>query len=391
MQGYWDRHPGQHAFIQIVREGQWITHLFEWIFTMISRVAGYAMTFAIGYLIYYAIEYKHSLDVVIAHPSFADSLASLSNVIINVGPELVFPGTVALCIRAFQARRKLDGWLYLITTGFFVILTMVLLNAYMSGGITKDFLSAMLFWRAFAALWYTAVAAYCGGHGGLDFKTLFAELDTLRGQLDSGQKAVSTVQQQLDTERKRVSNLQQQLDTEKQRARLEVDTLRGQMNIKQQEAESLRAALCDGQGFQSSRVSSLQQEVERVQATADAMRRELHMSKSELERVQLALSNEQQVVSSLRKELSSVQRQVSSQSVQPLAKRVSSGQAKVVQLDSHRRDQDDVEKQIRELHKGTPVQSLSARAIAGQVGCSPTTAAKWKAIIESEEQAAVNE
>jgi hypothetical protein len=73
---------------------------------------------------------------------------------------------------------------------------------------------------------------------------------------------------------------------------------------------------------------------------------------------------------------------------------VDAGQEKIVELDSRRKTgQEDggVEKQIRDLHEKTPVQSLSARAIAGQVGCSPTTAAKWKTIIENEERGAVNE
>lgn len=224
---------------------------------------------------------------------------------------------------------------------------------------------------------------------GTEHDNRIAELEK---EVSTRKAEVSSVQLQLSNAQKQVSTGQQEMD----RWRSQLDTLRGQLDIKQQEIESLHTALNSGHDFQASRVSSLQQEVEHEQATQAALRRELYAAKAELERVQLALSTEQHTVSSLRRELSTVQRQVSSQGVQSPAKKVSSGQAdgqsKVVQLDSRRRTgQDDTEDQIRALHKVTPVQSLSARAIAGQIGCSPTTAAKWKTVIENEEKSAVNE
>lgn len=232
-------------------------------------------------------------------------------------------------------------------------------------------------------------------------------VSSLQKQLDTTQKELSSVQSQVSTGQQEVSRLRAQLDSERQRLQMELDTLSGQVDIKQQELESMRAALSTGQDFQASRVSSLQQEVEREQATVAALRRELFAAKAEVERVQSALSSEQQTVSSLRREVSSMRvqldtgqaKKVSTVQAPVSTKRASTGhpqldagQGKVVQLDTRRKaGQDDVEEQIRALHRTHSVQSLSARDIARQVGCSPTTAAKWKAIIEQEAELVVNE
>ncbi|MGH2478477.1 MAG: hypothetical protein ACRDHW_02315 [Ktedonobacteraceae bacterium] len=407
---YWDKHPTAYGIIQVVTQGQWITHVFEWLFMMISRLTGYAMTLAIGFLIYYAIEFKHSLDAVIVHPALVDNLASFSNVVINVGPELVFPGTVALCIRAFQARRKMDGWLYLVTTVLFVTLTMVLLNAYMSNQITASFLSAMLFWRAFAALWYTAIAAYCGGHdGGLDFRSLLEELDALRGQVDGGHQTLSSVQSQLDSVQQRASAVQQQLDTERQRSRIELDALRGQMDLKQREVEALRGQLESGQQWQLSRVSSLQEQLDTEQISlgdlrrqlsaamleADTLRGQVEMLTGQLGSVQQCLSSEQAMVGTLQRKLSSVtvqqvptgHAQASSGQVngQTGHVKVDSGRGKVLLLNAGRsrksgQDERLLAAQIKQELDDHP--GISGRAIATKLSCSPTTASKWKTFFE---------
>lgn len=461
LEQYWERHPFQYGVVAIIREGEWVTHVFEWIFMMVSRFAGYLMTLAVGYLIFYAIETKHSLDAIPVHPAFADQIAIYSNVIINVTPELVFPGVVVLCIRAFTVRRWVDAVAYLITTIAFMILTMVLLNAFMNNDITKDFLAAMLFWRAGAALAYTVVVAYCGGHGGLDFKTLLKELDTLRGQLDGGQQRVSSLQEQLSAVQQRASTLEQQLSTEQQEASrlrrelsteqqranklqtelesgegdvarlrrelsaalVDADTLRTQLDGKQKEVDSLREMLESGQEWQGSRVSTLQQQLtdeqnavgtlrrqlNTAQLDAEGLRVKLNVKERDVERVQSDLSGEQQEtsrlrqvleaeqgqVSTLRQQLSSVQQEASTLRQQLSSIQVSSGQSrkldggqgKVLKLDTSRQrknGQDDsaIVEQIRELLDKEP--GLSGRKIAERLGCSPTTAAKWKAFIEQE-------
>src|SRR6266487_3323864 len=506
IQRYWEEHPTAYEIVQIIREGQWVTHVFEWIFMMVSRFAGYLMTLAVGYLIYYAIEFKHSLDAIPAHPQFSDALASFSNVVINVGPELVFPGVVVLCIRAFTVRRWLDAVLYLVTTIAFVILTMVLLNAFMSGQITKVFLESMLFWRAGAALSYTVVVAYCGGHGGLDFRSLLNELDTLRGQLDGGQQTVSSLQEELSTVQQRVSSLQQQVNSGQREvsslqeevdsgqgdstllrrklnaALVEAETLQTQLNGKQQELELLRGSLESGQEWQESRmhqllgaeqerVSALQKQVtdeqeavtdlrrqlSRVAVDADGLRTQLSAKQQELERVQAALDTErqsmstiqnelstgesavvalrrqlntalgdidglrlqldtkqreieslratgQQTVSSLQEELDRTQQEVSNlrhkldsgQGVKVSTVQVSNGQGKVdtgqgkvVRLDTNRsrksgQDESLIAEQIKQLLLAEP--DLSGRAIAGKLGCSPTTASRWKQFFENDGQ-----
>jgi len=436
LQSYWDRHPIQYLIIQIVREGQWVTHVFEWIFMMVSRFAGYLMTLAVGYLIFYAIETKHSLDAIPAHPQFADQIAIYSNVIINVTPELVFPGVVVLCIRAFTIRRWVDAFAYLITTIAFGILTMVLLNAFMNGQITKDFLATMLFWRAGAALAYTVVVAYCSGHGGLDFKTLLQELDTLRSQLDTGQQTVSTLQEQLssvqqrasslqqqvDTGRQELSNLRRQLDAEKQRvfnlqsgldtgqenanelrrelntAKIEVETLQTQLDGKTREVDSLREMLENGQGWQTSRVSTLQQQLDTeqgtvitlrrqlsaLQANADDLKVKLDTKERELESVQRELTTEQQKVSTLQHKLDTGQQATHGGHMDSGQSKASTGRGKVVQLDTSRprkTGQDDTAERVGKLLEKEP--GLSGRAIATRLSISPTTANKWKDFFEN--------
>ncbi len=335
---YWDRHPIQYAVIRIIRDGQWVTHLFEWLFMMISRFAGYAMTLAIGYLIYYAIEFKQSLDTVMVHPGLVDTLASLSNVVINVGPELVFPGVVVLCMQAFTVRRWLDGLLYLGTALWCVILTMVLLHAFMSNQITASFLSVMLFWRAGAALFYTVVAAYASGHGGLDIRVLLQELDTLRGQLDTERQSVSCLREQvsrlqahLDRAQQEVSRLQAHLESERNQARHHLDPTRRDLSSCQQERTSSRASV---------QVSGRQGNVLHLDTPGQGRTLD------------------------------------------------TPGQGNMLHLDTSRprktsQDERTLGPRIRALLQEEP--HLSGRAIAARLGCSPTTAARWKSQIEGEQ------
>lgn len=208
-------------------------------------------------------------------------------------------------------------------------------------------------------------------------------LATTQRELAAKSQEVSGVQQKL-------SNQTVQLDTLRQ----EIGQLTGRLNIKEQELSNLQSLLSTGQDFKAARVSSLEQELEREQATQAGLRRELFAVKAELDRVQLALSNEQQLVSNLRRELSSGQQKTSNQRVQPRTKKVSSGLSNVVQLDSARKQigqEGTPEMRIRTLHKKTPIHDMPARTIAEEVGCSPQTALTWKEKIISEEKRLVNE
>lgn len=374
MQQYWDRHPFQYELVSILREGQWVSHVFELLFMYVSLFSGYLMTLAVGYLIFYAIEFKHSLDAVAVHPTFPDQVAIASNVIINVGPELVFPGIVVLCIRSFTTRRWVDGTLYAVTTIAFGLLTMSLLNAFMNDGITKDFLAAMLFWRALAALFYTVVVAYCGGHGGLDFRSLLNELDILRVQVNGGQQQTSSLQGQLEGVQQHASTLQhqvehgqhtisilrEQLEAEQQRvvelqadlekgqgvivlvrgelsaALVDVETMRTQLNGKKQELANLREMQESGQEWQESRAqqvlnaevkratqlqellneeqgisAGLRRQVSTALGEVETMQRQVNAKQREVEDMVAALANEQQQVSTLRKDIVAQQQQMS--------------------------------------------------------------------------------
>jgi peptidoglycan hydrolase CwlO-like protein len=314
LQQYWEKHPVQYEVVQILREGEWVTHVFEWVFMMVSRFAGYIMTLAVGYLILYVIETKHGLDAIPVHSQLSDQLAIFSNIVINVTPELVFPGVVVLCIRAFTVRRWLDGALYLATAVAFAVLTMALLNAFMNSTITREFLSAMLFWRAGAALSYTVVVAYCGGHGGLDFRTLLRELDALREQLHGGQQTVSTLQGQLSTVQQRASTLQRELDG----AKGEVSTLRGQLDTERRRVSTLQKELETGQGDTAGlrrELNAALVQVETLQAQLEGKKRELEALRETLEsgqewqesRVRGVLETEQQRIATLQQQLSDEQ------------------------------------------------------------------------------------
>jgi hypothetical protein len=165
-QGYWEQHPAQLAFLQAFLSGEWVTRAFAWFYMMVSRFAGPTMTIAVGYLMLYAIDSHHGLAAPVAHPSFSDSLAQAASGIINVTPELVFPGTVVLAIRALLCKNWLHASLYGVASVMFAALTILLLDAFMTGRITDSFLSGMLLWRAISALSYTVVAEVCSHHGG---------------------------------------------------------------------------------------------------------------------------------------------------------------------------------------------------------------------------------
>lgn len=208
------------------------------------------------------------------------------------------------------------------------------------------------------------------------------------------EKNVSSAERELAAKQKELSNVQQhlsnqgvQLDTLRQ----EIGQLTGQLNLKEQELSNFQNVLDTGHDFQASRVSILEQEITREHAVQAGLRHDLFTAKTELDTVQLALESSQQMVSNLRKELSSVQKQVSTQGVQSRPKRTPAGQSNVVQLDTLIGQSDDAaEMRIRNLHKESPLDMVSARKIAELVGCSPTTASTWKERIIGEEKRVAN-
>jgi hypothetical protein len=197
---YWEQHPALLAFLQAFLSGEWVTRAFAWFYMMVSRFAGPTMTIAVGYLMLYAIDSHHGLATPVAHPSFSDSLAQASSGIINVTPELVFPGTVVLAIRALLRKNWLHASLYGVASVMFAALTILLLDAFMTGGITDSFLSGMLLWRAISALSYTVVAEVCSHHtepspdAGVHSHGVQSQLEDLVQQVNSLQSELHSVQ-----------------------------------------------------------------------------------------------------------------------------------------------------------------------------------------------------
>ncbi len=274
------------------------------------------------------------------------------------------------------------------------------------------------------------------------------EVSTLRQQLDAEQQRASTLQEELETGHGDTAGLRRELNA----AKIQVETLQAQLDGKKLELAGLRETLEDGQEWQSSRVRALlEAEQERAAnlqrlltdeqnvtvalrreknaavVEADRLRGQLDAKEREVERVQEVLNSEQQTVSTLKQSLEAEQRRLSTvqqeastlreklssvqvssiQSVQASSgqtrkmdsgqatQKVDGGQGKVLELDTSRRrknGQDDsaIAEQIRELLDKEP--GLSGRKIAERLGCSPTTAAKWKSFFENGGQTeAVNE
>jgi hypothetical protein len=158
------------------------------------------MTIAVGYLILYAIDSHHGLAAAVKAPGVWDSLASFSSGVINITPELVFPGTVVLCIQALTRKNWFHGALYAIASVAFAWLTLALLNAYMSNGLDDGFLSGMLLWRAASSLFYTVVAELCSRQA---FSTVESaqhdrqQLGTLHQQVQQLASELATVRESL--------------------------------------------------------------------------------------------------------------------------------------------------------------------------------------------------
>jgi predicted nucleic acid-binding Zn-ribbon protein len=252
------------------------------------------------------------------------------------------------------------------------------------------------------------------------------QVDTLSGQLTTEQHKVASLQLELQTEQGETTSLRQQMHV----AQSEVETLQMQMEAKKQELQGLHDTMESSQQVQTShlrhlleaeqqRTVSLQQQLASEQDEGTTLRRHLNTAlvegeelrtqleakQQEIESKHIALMSEQHTVATLRTQVEAEQRRVSSlrqklesgQSKKASTgqgkvntgheKGVDSGQGKVVQLDTSRRkgEQSDaaIEQTIRALMAVEP--TISGRAIALRVPCSPTTANRWKSIIEREQ------
>jgi predicted RNase H-like nuclease (RuvC/YqgF family) len=221
-------------------------------------------------------------------------------------------------------------------------------------------------------------------------------LEEQRVQLDSAQQEVSTLKRQLDSERNTVSNLRTQLDAlsgQVDRRQGEVSSLREELDGKRAELDALRRQLEAGQQEASTLRTQVSSE-QRVQAELSGLRGQVEHKQQEVDTLTRRLSTVQQEVSTLKAHLDSERQKVSTLQQQPDSRQATpldtGQQGRVIPLDSGRakrkaeNGQDaELVQRIRTLMKQEP--GISARKIAERLGCSPTTAAKWKAFIEQEQ------
>jgi predicted nucleic acid-binding Zn-ribbon protein len=210
-------------------------------------------------------------------------------------------------------------------------------------------------------------------------------LSSVQEELDRAKQEVSSGQRRLEAEQQRASSLEEELlsgqgDTGQLRrelaaAKLEAESLQTRLSAKVREVEQMQADL--------SSVATLRRELNTAQLASEEARGELDANARAFRTVQEQLLAEQKKVSSLQRELSSVQSQVSSnpgvQVSSGQKRKGDTGQEKIVKLDS-RRPGRQLAKEIYQLMVDTP--GISGRAIAGQLGCSPTTANEWKGFFD---------
>lgn len=234
------------------------------------------------------------------------------------------------------------------------------------------------------------------------------EVSSVQSQLSSVQRALSILREELDTAKQEVSSGQRRLEAEQQRASsLEEELLTGQGDTGQVRRD-LAAVKLEAEGLQMrlsakvrevaemqadlSNVVNLRREANAAQLASEELRRQLDGKGRELETVQSHLSTEQRTVSSLRRELSSVQSsQVStgqSECVSTGQKNGGSGQVrqgdtgqqKVAQLDSRRINPREYALAVQQLMAEEKLagREISGREISRRLGASPTTANEWK-------------
>jgi chromosome segregation ATPase len=203
---------------------------------------------------------------------------------------------------------------------------------------------------------------------------LTAELDTLRVQLDTKDQQLTSLKETLDRGMKwHESNIEQavsSVQSELNRERKQVSSLQAQLSNTQAQLDSERKKVSSIQSQMDREVSSLRVQLDARTAEVDTLRVQLDREK---------------------KEAGSLRVQLSSKKVDTGQNKVDTGQGQVIRLDTSRprkngQDDNAIGEQIRALLRLEP--GLSGRTIAARVGCSPTTASKWKEIIEKEQKEA---
>lgn len=368
----------------MLKDSSWVTVAWDWLMTLISRAVEFVLWTTMIFSCYQLIPDAPQPPVGVSTFVFIAQFIGL-----DVG---------GMGLNKLAQQHGLATWSYtriisyiligitLVTVAYAGLVHVVVLDAKLTAGVEVALVMArsimtVLYGQAIHALKHTSQQTH------VLLAELRQEVDTLRGQVNSKEHEVSTLQHEVSSGQQQVSTLQQHLSTREH----EVSTLRVQVEQGQQEAaqaqEHLKAAL--------------------VQVAE--LRRQVDAQEHELEQVRVALSSEQQEVSSLRTQLEQEQYTVStlraqvdrvrgqhtvdsgySEQAVDTVDSVASGQHKattedrrVIRLDvkrTHHREQyeaaETLNEQIKEIVQRDP--TLSDRAIAAQLGCSPTTVGKWR-------------
>ena|SRR5215469_506867 len=175
-------------------------------------------------------------------------------------------------------------------------------------------------------------------------------------------QAIYSLKHEIRTTERTMAELEQQLSSFRQ----QVSSLGVQLDSKAQEVESLRDCLHSA----ALEMSSLRQALDAKEQEASSLR--VQASKAQVSRGRQQTGHDAA--------LDSGQGRVSDgERVIVLDKRRTAKRTPSVEGDQH-----DLVRRIQELLDNEP--GLSGRAIAARLGCSPTTASKWKTYIEQQQQ-----
>lgn len=236
--------------------GEWVTGLAEWIFMYVSRSVSFLMTFSVGFTIYYTLDMNRDTNILatLTHPDLWDGIAKFSDGVLNVGPELVFPGTILLAVlAALKPGRSFNKWFpaisYAASGLIFFILTCIVLS---HKGSDENFRHTMFLWRTVASLGYTVVVeinSHLQKTAAKSRHDKIEELEKLLQEYEEKQKAVAEIEPAPEPA-------------------IDMKT------VLQQIADQHQKNLLDMQNFVSSKIATVQQSNEQTIATVQRMNEE---------------------------------------------------------------------------------------------------------------------
>ena len=360
--------------MQRLRDSSWVTIAWDWVMTFLGRAAEPVLWATMIYSCYQLIPYAPPPPVSLSNFVFICQFISLD--IGGMGLNKIAQGQgLALWTYPRILAYTLIG-ITLVTVGYAGLEHVVI----MPERVTMSIEVTLVVIRSIMTVLY-AQAIHDMKH---QVRSIQSTLDDLRRDLDTARAQVSSVQSEkeqltseLDTARAQVSTGQRErhtLSVTLSSVQQELESTRAQVSTGQRELDTLNATLSTGQRELDTlhvQVSNQQKELDTLRSQVSTGRRELDTGQRELD--------------TARARLSSVQCELDSVSVN------TEKHARVIVMSTEREkkqretalsDDSLLEEQVRTLLIQEP--GLSGRAIAARLGCSPTTASKWKATIERE-------